>query len=46
MTPFYRAILSKSTEVCRKLLHAGADINMRRLGLHGNNSEGETPLIK
>ena len=46
MSPLYRAIMSKSASVCRILIHAGADVNIRRLGVHGESAEAETPLIK
>ena len=39
----YRAIVSNNADVVRLILHAGGDVNLRRLGL----SQGaETPLIK
>ncbi|KAK7505757.1 hypothetical protein BaRGS_00003028 [Batillaria attramentaria] len=42
-SPLYRAIVSNKADVVRLLLHAGGDVNMRRLGF----SQGaETPLIK
>ena len=46
MTPLYRAIMSGSAETCRILVHAGSDVNMRRLGITGAASSAETPLIK
>ena len=46
MSPLYRAILSKAAKVCQVLIHAGADVNMRRLGVHGESAKAETPLIK
>ncbi|KAK3757349.1 hypothetical protein RRG08_008737 [Elysia crispata] len=42
-TSLYRAILSNCAEVARELIHAGADVNMRRLGF---DVGAETPLIK
>ncbi|XP_076448878.1 uncharacterized protein LOC143285460 [Babylonia areolata] len=42
-SPMYRAIVSNKADVVRLILHAGGDVNLRRLGL----SQGaETPLIK
>jgi len=43
MTPLYRAIISKCSSVARELVHAGADVNIRRLGF---DVGAETPLIK
>ena len=44
-TPLYRAILSNSTEVTQLLIHARADVNLRRLGI-GAAAMAESPLIK
>ena len=45
-TPLYRAILTNSTAVCGHLIHAGADVNLRRLGMSGDTASAESPLIK
>ncbi|XP_035829420.1 putative ankyrin repeat protein RF_0381 [Aplysia californica] len=42
-TPLYRAIISNCAPVARELVHAGADVNIRRLGF---DIGAETPLIK
>ncbi|CAL1528964.1 unnamed protein product [Lymnaea stagnalis] len=42
-SPLYRAITSNSVEVATELVHAGADVNIRRLGY---DVGAETPLIK
>ena len=42
-TPLYRAILSNSAKTVQLLIHAKADVNMRKIGF---NMEAETPLIK
>ena len=44
-TPLYRAILNNDTDMVREVLHAGADVNLRRLGM-ADDSLGETPLMK
>ena len=44
-TPIYRAILNNDADLVREILHSGADVNLRRLGLTGD-SLGETPLQK
>ncbi|XP_061180289.1 putative ankyrin repeat protein RF_0381 isoform X2 [Saccostrea echinata] len=41
--PLYRAILSNAVKIVQLLIHAGADINLRILGL---GVGAETPLIK
>ncbi|XP_062569296.1 putative ankyrin repeat protein RF_0381 [Saccostrea cucullata] len=41
--PLYRAILSNAAKIVQLLIHAGADINLRILGL---GVGAETPLIK
>ncbi|XP_056022784.1 ankyrin-2-like isoform X2 [Ostrea edulis] len=41
--PLYRAILSDAAKIVQLLIHAGADINLRILGL---DVGAETPLIK
>lgn len=42
-TALYRAILSNCADVARELVHAGADVNLRRLGF---DVGAETPLVK
>ncbi|GFN77014.1 ankyrin repeat domain-containing protein 1-like [Plakobranchus ocellatus] len=42
-TPLYRAIISNCASVARELVHAGADVNIHRLGF---DVGAETPLIK
>lgn len=42
-SPLYRAIVSNKADVTRLLLHAGGDVNLRRLGF---DREAETPLMK
>ena len=41
--PLYRAILSNAATIVQLLIHAGADINLRIIGL---DVGAETPLIK
>ncbi|XP_064641327.1 ankyrin repeat domain-containing protein 29-like [Lineus longissimus] len=43
-TPLYTAIMSNHAPLCRVLVHAGADVNLRQLGVV--DPVGETPLIK
>ena len=42
--------MTNSAEVAREILHAGADVNLRRLGIDTDDgssaSTAETPLIK
>ncbi|KAK7114601.1 putative ankyrin repeat protein RF_0381 [Littorina saxatilis] len=42
-SPLYRAILTNKADVVRAILHAGGDVNLRKLGL---SKGAETPLIK
>ncbi|CAH1780541.1 unnamed protein product [Owenia fusiformis] len=42
-TPLFTGILANHADVCRMIIHAGADVNLRRLGFNENS---ESPLIK
>ncbi|KAK6184637.1 hypothetical protein SNE40_007072 [Patella caerulea] len=42
-SPLYKAVLGNHTEVAQHMIHVGADVNTRRIGLE---LEGETALIK